>query len=162
MNTVLPHSKKILKTKLERIRLFPVKSAGSPNKVQEYLHECPDPPKNPVPTKVTFIIYRTNQKLPGMKVTVWKCSSLSCDPNDYSLPGFSVYGNFQARILEWVAIPFSRGSFQTRDQTWVSCTAGRFFTIWASGPPTYHNVICQLYLNKKITRHKSKQQKQLL
>ena len=38
-----------------------------------------------------------------------------CDPVDYSLSGFSVYGVFQARVLEWVAIPFSRGSSQPRD-----------------------------------------------
>ena len=43
----------------------------------------------------------------------------------------SVYGILQARILEWVAIPFSRESSQPRDQTRVSCIAGRFFTIWA-------------------------------
>ena len=35
------------------------------------------------------------------------------------------------RILEWVAIPFSRGSSQSRDQTWITCTVGGFFTIWA-------------------------------
>ena len=38
-----------------------------------------------------------------------------CDPMDYSLPGSSVHGILQARILEWVAIPFSRGSSQPRD-----------------------------------------------
>ena len=47
---------------------------------------------------------------------------------DSSPPGSSVHGIFQARKLEWVAIPCSRGSFRPRDQTWVSCTAGRFFT----------------------------------
>ena len=40
----------------------------------------------------------------------------------------TVHGIFQARILEWVAIPFSRGSSQTSDQTQVSCIAGKFFT----------------------------------
>ena len=40
-----------------------------------------------------------------------------CDPMDYSLPGSSVHGIFQARMLEWVAMPSSRGSFQPRDQT---------------------------------------------
>ena len=49
---------------------------------------------------------------------------------DYSLPGSSVHGILQARILEWVAVPFPRGSFQLRDWTQVSCLAGRFFTIW--------------------------------
>ena len=54
------------------------------------------------------------------------------DPMDYSLPGSSDHGILQARILQWVAIPSSRGSSQPRDQTQVSCTAGRFFTIWAT------------------------------
>ena len=45
---------------------------------------------------------------------------------------YTVYGIFQARILEWVAIPFSRGSSQPRNQTQVSDIAGGFFTIWAS------------------------------
>ena len=49
-----------------------------------------------------------------------------CDPIDYR-----VHGILQARILEWVAIPFSRGSSQPRDWTQVSCTAGRYFTSWA-------------------------------
>ena len=39
---------------------------------------------------------------------------------------------FQARVLEWVAISFSRGSSQPRDGTWVSCTAGRRLTVWAT------------------------------
>ena len=52
-----------------------------------------------------------------------------CDPVDCSPPGSSVPGIFQARMLEWVAISFSRGSSRTRDRTRVSCIAGRFFTI---------------------------------
>ena len=51
---------------------------------------------------------------------------------DYSLPGSSVNRILQARILEWVVIPFPSGSSQLRDQTQVSCTAGRFFTVWAT------------------------------
>ena len=51
-----------------------------------------------------------------------------CDPRDYSPPGSTDHGILQARVLEWFAIPFSRGSSQPRDQTQVSCTAGRFFT----------------------------------
>ena len=47
---------------------------------------------------------------------------------DRSLPGSSVHGILQAGILEWVAIPFSRGSSRPRDWTQVSCIAGRFFT----------------------------------
>ena len=55
-----------------------------------------------------------------------------CDPMDCSLLGSSVHGILQLRILEWVAIPFSKGSSQPRDQTQVSCIAGRFFTVWAT------------------------------
>ena len=56
----------------------------------------------------------------------------SCDPMDYSLPGSSVHGIFQAKVLEWVAISFSRGSYQPRDQTRVSCIIGKHFTVWAT------------------------------
>ena len=51
---------------------------------------------------------------------------------DYSLPGFSVHGILQARILEWVTISFSRGSSWPRDQTRVSCIGGRCFNLWAT------------------------------
>ena len=51
-----------------------------------------------------------------------------CDPMDCSPPGSSVHGIFQARILEWVAIFFSRGSSWPRDPTCFSWIAGRFFT----------------------------------
>ena len=51
---------------------------------------------------------------------------------DSSLPGSTVHGIFQARILDWAAISFSRGSSQPRDRTWVSCIADRRFTIWAT------------------------------
>ena len=44
-----------------------------------------------------------------------------CDPMDRSLPGSSVHGILQARILEWGAVPFSRGSSQPRDRTRISC-----------------------------------------
>ena len=53
-----------------------------------------------------------------------------CDPMDYA-----VYGILQARILEWVAFPFSSGSSQPRDWTQVSWIAGGFFTSWAQGKP---------------------------
>ena len=52
-----------------------------------------------------------------------------CDPMDCSLPGSSVHWIIQARILKWVALPFSRGSSPPRVWTWVSYIAGRFFTI---------------------------------
>ena len=59
------------------------------------------------------------------------CPTL-CDPMDYSLPGSSVHGIFQARVLERVAISFSRGSSQLRDRTLVSRIAGRHFNLWAT------------------------------
>ena len=54
------------------------------------------------------------------------------DHIDGSLPGSEIHGIFQARILEWAAISFSRGSSQLRDRTWVFCIADRRFTIWAT------------------------------
>ena len=59
------------------------------------------------------------------------CPTL-CDPKDCSLPGSSIHGIFQARVLEWIAISFSRGSSRPRDGTRVSRIAGRRFTIWAT------------------------------
>ena len=58
-----------------------------------------------------------------MKVKVTQSFPTLCNPMDST-----VHGILQARILERVAVPFSRGSFQPRDQTQVSCIAGRFFT----------------------------------
>ena len=60
-----------------------------------------------------------------------------CDPIDCSLPGSSVHGILRARILEEVAIPFSRQSSQPGDQTQVSCIVGRFFTVWATREAPY-------------------------
>ena len=62
-----------------------------------------------------------------MKVKVAQLCPTLCDPMDYT-----VYGTLQARLLEWVAFPFSRGSSQSRDQTQVSHIAGKFFTSWAT------------------------------
>ena len=60
----------------------------------------------------------------GQSEVAQSCPTL-CDPMDYSLPGSSVHGIFQARVLEWIAISFSRGSSWPRDRTQVSCVAGR-------------------------------------
>ena len=53
----------------------------------------------------------------------------SCDPVDCSLAGSSVHGIFQARMLEWFAVSFIRGSSQPRDQTQDSCMVGRCFIV---------------------------------
>ena len=60
-----------------------------------------------------------------MKGRVAQLCSTLCDPMDYA-----VHGILQARILQWVAVPISRGSSQPRVRTHVSCIAGRFFTNW--------------------------------
>ena len=59
------------------------------------------------------------------------CSTV-CYPTDCSPPDPSVHGLLQAWILVCVVIPFSGGSFRPRDQTWISCMIGRFFTIWVT------------------------------
>ena len=60
---------------------------------------------------------------------------------DCSPPGSSVHGILQARILEWVAMPSSRGSSWPRDWTQVSCTAGEFFPLSHLGNPIYVNAM---------------------
>ena len=71
--------------------------------------------------------------VPCVCVLVTQSCPTLCDPVDYSLPGSSAHGILQARILEWVATPFSRGSSQPRYWTQVSYIGGRFFTIWVPG-----------------------------
>ena len=84
-----------------------------------------------------WVFPHAGRKLGRSSFTVLVClvtqSCLTlCDPIDGSPPGSSVHGILQARILEWVATPFSRGSSQARDQTQASCIAGGFFTVWAT------------------------------
>ena len=66
---------------------------------------------------------------------VTQSSQTHVDPTDCSPPGSSVHGILQARIQEWVAILFSRGSSQPRDQTWVSCIAGILYHLSHQGSP---------------------------
>ena len=66
-------------------------------------------------------------------IYIWLCLVIQsclirCDPVDCSLPGSSIHGILQAKILEWLAMPSSRGSSQPRDQTQLSHTAGGFFS----------------------------------
>ena len=78
-----------------------------------------DKPRQSIAVKVKVLV---TQSCPTL------CNTMNCSP-----PGFSVCEILQARILEWVTIPFSRGSSPPMDQTWVSCIAGRFFTVWTTG-----------------------------
>ena len=103
-----------------------------------------------------------------MWVTVFYCLSVSvlatqsclilCNPMDYSLPGSFVHGILQTRILEWVTIPFSRGSSRSRDRTQVLHIAGRFFIIWA----TKKAQDCSIYYWKHPCLHGSTQFKPVL
>ena len=72
-------------------------------------------------------------------VTQWTAARQASLSITISSSGSSVHGILQATILEWVAIPFFRGSSWSRGQTQVSCIAGRFFTIWATGKSYYYD-----------------------
>ena len=97
-----------------------------------------------IPVRMTIIKNNKCWRGCGENGTVLHCysrwnESVSCsavstlwDPMDCSSPGSSVHAILQARILEWVAIPFSSGSSQPRDRTQVSLIAGRFFTLWVT------------------------------
>ena len=65
-----------------------------------------------------------------------------CDLMDCSLPGSSVHGILETRILEWVAMPFSRGSSRPRDHTWVSWHC--LLILLPSGPPRKPTALCLL------------------
>ena len=74
-----------------------------------------------------------------LKVKVAQLCLTFCDPIDYT-----VLGILQARILEWVAFPFSRGGSQSRDRTQVSCIEGKFFTSWATRE-TWSDIKYEIY-----------------
>ena len=84
-----------------------------------------------------------------VKVKVKSCLTL-CDPMGCSLPGSSIHGILQARVLEWVAISFSRGSSRPRDRTQVSHIVGRRFTIWATREDCSHEIKRHLLLGRKV------------
>ena len=85
----------------------------------------------------------------SIKYWQWNCTAISevaqscltlCDPMDCSLPDSSVHGIFQARVLEWVAISFSRKSSRPRDRTQVSRIVSRRFTVWATREVSVSNI----------------------
>ena len=77
----------------------------------------------------------------SVKVLVTQLCLTLCDPLDCSWPDSSVHGILQARILEWVAIPFSKESSQPRDRTWVSCIAGTFDCLSHQGSPLQISIV---------------------
>ena len=98
---------------------------------------------------LSFVLFNSRQKIKDfwLKLTESKkesevaqlCPTL-WDPKDCSLPGASIHGIFQARVLEWVAISFSLSSSRIGDWTWVSHIVGRCFTIWATREVPYKHI----------------------
>ena len=88
-----------------------------------------------------FLPWQTQER----KKVALSCLTL-CHPMNCTPPGSSVHGILQARILEWVAIPFSRGSSWPRDWTLVSSITGRFFTVWHQGSPDRLTVVTNIRL----------------
>ena len=89
-------------------------------------------------------LYSKESKLYNIMLVTQLCWTLCDSWWGCSPPGSSVHGILQARTLEWVATPFSRGSSQPRDWTQVSHTVGRFFTTEPPRKPIQHKI----YLNK--------------
>ena len=77
--------------------------------------------------KVLFVVYLKLSESEVAQSCLTLCDSVDCRP-----PGSCIHGISQARILEWVAISFSRGSSRPKDQTRVSRIAGRHFNLWAT------------------------------
>ena len=90
-----------------------------------------------LPTKVhpvkamvfPVVMYGLDYKESCVCLLVTQSCLTLCDPMNCSPPGFSFHGILQARILEWIVLPFPRGSSRARDRTLVSCITGRFFTV---------------------------------
>ena len=80
----------------------------------------------------TWLSYWSDWKMKGKESEIAQLCPTLCDPVDCRPSGSSVHGISQARILEWVAISFSRGSSWPMDRTRVSCIAGRHFNLWAT------------------------------
>ena len=83
-------------------------------------------------TTFLFMFPKVCFKMLCMHANVLQSCSTLCEPMDCSPLGSSVHGILQTRILEWVAIPFSKGSSQPRDRTWLFHFAGRLPTIWTT------------------------------
>ena len=82
-----------------------------------------------------------------------KVMSNSFNPMAWSPPASSALWILQERILEWVAMPFSRGSSQPRDQTQISCNAGRFFTDWATSSVQFSHLVMSYSLQPHELQH---------
>ena len=111
------------------------------------------------PLSSWIVIITVKQVCEKVKVLVIQSRPTLWDPMDCSPPASSVHGILKATILEWVAISFfSRGYSWPRDRTWVSCTAGRFFTIWATreAQGSVYSVVIMRVLMISPTQYKKK------
>ena len=114
-----------------------------------------------IATVISITIIVPNRLASGVRcktssvVSVAQLYPTLCSPMDCSLPGPSVHGILQARILKCVANSFSRRSPWPRDWTQVSCILGRFFTIWASGE-AWCKTRWDTNIEKKMTLCRSK------
>ena len=104
----------------------------------------------------SFSIERIKRKKEKESEGAQSCLTL-CNPMDCSLPGSSIHGILQARILEWVAISFSRGSSQPRDRTKVSRIAGRRFILWATKEALKNQKYCFITCPRNSTKHLEKE-----
>ena len=121
---------------LSHVRLFAIQSmefsrsntaVGSLSLLQRI---SPTQGSNPGIPHCRWILYQLN----------YQRSPTLCDPMDCNLPGSSVHRILQARILEWVAYPFSRRCSQPKNPTGFSCIVGRFFTSWATRTIFFFNI----------------------
>ena len=98
------------------------------------LTEFPNSDKGTTKSWKAYLCLHGTSSIKSVKVKVLvdqSCPTI-CDPMDYSPPGFSVHGILQARILEWVAISFSKRPSRPRDQTRVSCIGRQILYHWAT------------------------------
>ena len=109
-------------------RATPNRSVRNPHRAELLNHDSNISNHHTVPIEVWEVSSANNPNiLPSSEVEVAHSHLTLCNPLDST-----VHGILQARILEWVALPLSRGSSQPRDQTQVSCNAAGFFTSWAT------------------------------
>ena len=119
-------------------------------KINEWIRNCSRRSTNKKNYKAKVDISWEWKYLHSVKVKVAQLCLTLYNPMDHSLPGSSVHGILQARILEWVAIVFSRGSSWPRNWTRVSCVGGEFFASWATrDAPKYLPTNYLLYLPRE-------------
>ena len=109
-------------------------------------------------TKVSCIMCHNaslNKSQKTDKVLAAQSCPTLCNPTVGSLPGSSVHGILQARILEWAAVPFSRRYSQPRDQTQISYIVSEFFTVWANMEALKRLKLSQIN-SKNVTKNLTK------